>query len=116
MPSEKPPDFFIDAKPLELTEKEQKVAAEVARNVDDADYYDAAPFSQVLAESKAKKSDVDPLAELRPKLKAIERAALADMRREEAGRVLSWLNANGCLHFGALTKALAAIENGDHRR
>ncbi len=38
------------------------------------------------------------------------------IRRKEAGDVLSWLNANGCLRFGALPNALAAIEAGKHRR
>lgn len=100
-----------------MPKEEQTItAADIGDLPDESADYDAAPFSQVLAESKAKKSGADPLAELRPKLKAIERAALADMRREEAGRVLSWLNANGCLVFGALPKALAAIENGEHRR
>ncbi len=36
-------------------------------------------------------------------------------RTKEAGLVLSWLNANGCLAFGSLPKALAGIEAGEHR-
>jgi hypothetical protein len=41
---------------------------------------------------------------------------VASIRTKEAGDVLSWLNANSCLSFGALPKALAAIEAGKHRR
>ncbi len=41
--------------------------------------------------------------------------AMAALRTKEAGLVLSWLNANGCLAFGSLPKALAGIEAGEHR-
>lgn len=48
-----------------------------------------------------------------------QEVSVADLVRDElgkeAGRVLTWLNANACLTFGALPKALAAIERGDHR-
>ncbi len=115
---------LIDTTPPELTEKEQAFATEVARNVDDADYYDAAPFSQVLAESKAKQGRA-PSAKVTRNVDEHEAAAVGhpcvmdladDIRAKEAGDVLSWLNENGCLQFGALTKALAAIQAGAHRK
>ncbi len=45
-----------------------------------------------------------------------EEAFKLALRTKEAGDVLSWLNENSCLAFGALPKALAAIEAGAHRR
>lgn len=93
MPTREPPNFLIDAKPLELTDKEREFAGEVARNVVEPESSSAA----------------------NPAIAKLDAFMVAD-RAKEAGAVLSWLNENSCLVFGALPKALAAIEAGKHRR
>lgn len=68
------------------------------------------PDNQDLFEDKLEPGDIEAIAPT-PTLDE----AMAALRTKEAGLVLSWLNANGCLAFGSLPKALAGIEAGEHR-
>lgn len=94
MPAREPPNFLIDAKPLELTDTEQGFADQVARNVTE-------PESSSVANPAIAKLD----------------AFMVAARAKEAGEVLSWLSANGYLHseHGPMSAAYDAIERGDHR-